>query len=83
MAKWWGQVLYRRPRILGDAWWECAARRKGERATGRVAVEMGSDWALARVVFQRDLAPPPAAEDSGGEVSLRCFFLGDGANWRM
>jgi len=35
MAGGWGRVLYRRPRILGDAWWECAARRKGDWASDR------------------------------------------------
>ena len=74
MARWWGRVLYRRPRILGDAWWECDARRKGERPVGLPR------WVSSRVVrvFNTEPRRRRARLDSG-EVSLRCFsFLEPG-----
>lgn len=73
-------LIYRRPRILGDAWWECAARRKAsERARGRVAslAEMVSFRpGLARVVRVFKAPPPPRWT---AEPKLRCdVFLETG-----
>jgi hypothetical protein len=31
--KWWWRVLYTRPRILGDAWWEGAALRRASESS--------------------------------------------------
>lgn len=58
-------LIYRRPRILGDAWWECAARRMArERASGGLLApaEMGFVSfrpELARIVRVFETPPPP------------------------
>lgn len=86
-------LIYRRPRILGDAWWECAAgAAQGERARALVPVGLlPLPCPLTRLdglgLGSRGLCGssqrgPAAAADSRAEASLRCF-LGAGANRRM